>query len=175
MASDIALTAAPSSGVALVADRVLGAFGPDRSLTERVALFAAAASVGPSFEPGLQPRRTIDQAIATGVIAAATLSAVTVAQSSIETVARLITGGRTDAASASARLAFTVGSNVVIGARRRGPVARPPAARGRAHAPRTAARRGQPHGPGRGAWAQASRRSSGRATSASSATRVAGG
>ena len=26
-------------------------------------LFAAAASVGPSFEPGLQPRRTIDQAI----------------------------------------------------------------------------------------------------------------
>ena len=116
MASDFALTEAPSSGVAHIADRVIGAFGPDRSLTERVALFAAAASVGPSFEPGLQPRRTIDQAIATGVIAAATLSAVTVAQSGIETAARLITGGRTDAASASARLAFTVGSNVVIGA-----------------------------------------------------------
>ena len=116
MAAEIALTGAPQSGVAHVVDRVIGAFGPDRSLTERVALFAAAASVGPSFEPGLQPRRTIDQAIATGVIAAATLSAVTVAQSGIESVARLITGGRTDAASASARLAFTVGSNIVIGA-----------------------------------------------------------
>lgn len=116
MAADITLTGAPQSGVAHVADRIIGAFGPDRSLTERVALFAAAASVGPSFEPGLQPRRTVDQAIATGVIAAATLSAVTVAQSGIESVARLITGGRTDAASASARLAFTVGSNIVIGA-----------------------------------------------------------
>ena len=107
---------APAPGFASVADRVIGAFGPDRSLTERVALFAAAASVGPTFEPGLQPRRTVDQAVATGVVAAATLSAVTVAQSGIESVARLITGGRTDAASASARLAFTVGSNVLIGA-----------------------------------------------------------
>ncbi len=105
-----------SSVVARGANTLIGAFGPDRSLTERVAMFAAAASVGPSFEPGLQPRRTVDQAIATGVIAASTLSAVTVAQSAIESVARLITGGRTDSASASARLAFTVGSNVVIGA-----------------------------------------------------------
>jgi uncharacterized membrane protein len=99
-----------------VVDKVIGAFGPDRSLTERVALFAAAASVGPSFEPGLQPRRTIDQAIATGVIAAATLSAVTVAQSAIESVGRMVTGGRTDKASSSARLAFTVGTDVLIGA-----------------------------------------------------------
>ncbi len=104
-----------SSGVRL-SDRLLGTLGPDRSLTERVALFAAAASVGPTFEPGLQPRRTVDQAIATGVISAATLSAVTVAQSAIESVGRIMTGGRTDAASASARLAFTVGSNVLIGA-----------------------------------------------------------
>lgn len=97
-------------------DRALGSLGPDRSLTERVALFAAAASVGPSFEPGLQPRKTLDQAIATGVIAATTLSAVTVAESAVETLGRLITRGRTDAASASARLAFTVGSNALIGA-----------------------------------------------------------
>ena len=53
---------------ARAADRILGVLGPDRSLTERVALFAAAASVGPSFEPGLQPRKTRDQAIATGAI-----------------------------------------------------------------------------------------------------------
>lgn len=98
------------------ADRLVGAFGPDRSVTERVAVLAAALSVGPSFEPGLQPRRTMDQAVATGVIAATTLSAVTVAQSAIESIGRRITGGRTDAASASARLAFTVGSNAFIGA-----------------------------------------------------------
>lgn len=98
-----------------VVDRAVGALGPDRSLTERVALFAAAASVGPSFEPGLQPRRNLDQAIATGVIAASTLSAVTVAQSAVESVARVLTRGRTDASSAKARLAFTVGSNALIG------------------------------------------------------------
>jgi uncharacterized membrane protein len=104
------------TGVAGFADKLIGAMGPDRSLTERVALFAAAASVGPSFEPGLQPRRTIDQAIATGVISATTLSAVTVTQSAIESLGRLVTRGRTDTASTTARLAFTVGTNVVVGA-----------------------------------------------------------
>lgn len=94
----------------------VGALGPDRSLTERVALFAAAASVGPSFEPGLQPRRTMDQAVATGVIAASTLSAVTVAQSGIESIGRLLTGGRRDTGSTAVRLAFTVGTNVLVGA-----------------------------------------------------------
>ncbi len=107
----------PSGGGALRAlDRVVGALGPDRTLTERVALFAAAAAVGPSFEPGLQPRRTLDQAIATGVIAATTLSAVTVAESAVESLGRLITRGRTDTASRSASLAFTVGTNALIGA-----------------------------------------------------------
>ncbi len=99
-----------------IANTIIGSLGPDRSLTERVALFAAAASVGPSFEPGLQPRRTMDQAIATGVIAATTLSAVTVAQSGIEAVGRLVTRGRRDTGSTAARLAFTVGTNLVVGA-----------------------------------------------------------
>ncbi len=81
---------------------VIGSLGPDRSLTERVALFAAAASVGPSFEPGLQPRRTIHQAVATGVISAVTLSAVTVAQSAIESAGRMITRGRRDTGSTAA-------------------------------------------------------------------------
>ena len=116
MSAELASSGGPSSGVGKVADRVLGILGPDLSITERVALFAAAASVGPSFEPGLQPRRTMDQAIATGVISATTLSAVTVAQSGIESIARLITGRRTDTASVSVRLAFRVGSNVLIGA-----------------------------------------------------------
>jgi uncharacterized membrane protein len=104
------------TGVLGVVDTIVGAMGPDRSLTERVALFAAAASVGPSFQPGLQPRRTIDQAIATGVIAATTLSAVTATQSAIETVGRIVTGGRTDTASQAAKLGFTVGTNVMVGA-----------------------------------------------------------
>lgn len=111
-----ALAPTAPSGLPHALNRVVGAFGPDRSLTERVAMFAAAASVGPSFEPGLQPRSTIDQAIATGVISATTLTAVTAAQSGIEAVARLLVGRRRDTASASARLAFTVGGNVVIGA-----------------------------------------------------------
>jgi len=115
MTSDVAAGSTPS-GIAGIADRVIGAMGPDRSLTERVALFAAAASVGPSFQPGLQPRKTLDQAIATGVIAATTLSAVTATQSAIESLGRIMTGRRTDTASAAARLAFTVGTNVVVGA-----------------------------------------------------------
>jgi uncharacterized membrane protein len=115
MDPDVAASTPAAPVLLRAADAVLGAFGPDRSMTERVALFAAAASVGPSFEPGLQPRRTIDQAIATGIISAATLSAVTATQSVVESVGRLITGGRTDAASTSARLAFQVGSNVLIG------------------------------------------------------------
>lgn len=96
--------------------RLVGALGPNRTLPERVAMFAAAASVGASFEPGLQPRKTIDQAIATGVISAVTLSAVTVAQSGIESVGRGLTRGRTDNASALARLLFSVGTNVAVGA-----------------------------------------------------------
>ena len=107
-------SATTGSGRAMqVANTVIGALGPDRSLTERVALFAAAASVGQSFEPGLQPRRTIDQAIETGVISATTLSAVTVAQSAIESVGRLVTRGRTDTASSAALDASTRQSGTV--------------------------------------------------------------
>ncbi len=106
-------TAVDSSAPSIL-DRMIGAMGPDRSLTERVALLAAAASVGPSFEPGLQPRSTIDQAIATGVISATTLSAVTVTQSAIESLGRILTRGRSDTASTAARLAFTVGTNVLV-------------------------------------------------------------
>ena len=97
-------------------DTVIGRLGPDLSLAERAARFAAAASVGPSFQPALQPRRTIDQAIATGVISATTLSAVTATQSVIESLGRTIARGRTNSGSAAARLAFTVGTNVLIGA-----------------------------------------------------------
>lgn len=113
---DDELPSSTASGLPHMLNRAVGVLGPDRSLTERVAMFAAAASVGASFEPGLQPRSTIDQAIATGVISASTLTAVTAAQSGIEAVARSLIGRRGDTVTATARLAFTVGSNVVIGA-----------------------------------------------------------
>ncbi len=97
-------------------NKLLGMLGPDLTLAERVALFAAAASVGPSFEPGLQPRRTVDQAVATGVIAASTLSGVSVTQSAIESVGRSVTRNRTDTGSALARFLFSVGSNALTAA-----------------------------------------------------------
>lgn len=71
-------------------DAVMGWFGPDRSLAGRVALFSAAAIVGPSFEPGLQPRRTAHQALATGVLAAFTLTSVTATQSTITAIGRVL-------------------------------------------------------------------------------------
>lgn len=97
--------------------RVVAALGPGRSIPERVALFAAAAAVGPSFEPGLQPRRTVHQAIATGVISASTLTLVTATQSGVEAVGRQVlrrlpTG--TDTERAGLGLLLSVGSNVVI-------------------------------------------------------------
>ena len=94
----------------------VGWLGPTRSLPERAALFAAAASVGPSFEPGLQPRRTIDQAIATGVISATTLSAVTASQSLVEALGRAVVRGADEDSGAAAALAFTVGTNAVAAA-----------------------------------------------------------
>ena len=95
--------------------RVLDALGHNRPLAERVATFAAAAAVGPSFEPGLQPRKTLDQAIATGVISAATLSLVTAAESGIDALGNRLSRNRTaatDGSSSAARLAFTVGTNL---------------------------------------------------------------
>ena len=73
---------------------LIGALGPKRTIGERVALFTAAAAVGPSFEPGLQPRRTLHQAIATGVISASTLSLVTATQSAIEAAIGLALRGQ---------------------------------------------------------------------------------
>ena len=94
----------------------LGWLGTNRSLPERAALFAAAASVGPSFEPGLQPRRTIDQAIATGLISATTLSAVTASQSVIESLGRTVVRRGAEEPSPAAALLFAVATNAAAAA-----------------------------------------------------------
>ncbi len=90
--------------------------GPGRTLPERVALFAAAAAVGPSFEPGLQPRRTVDQAIATGVISAATLSMVTATQSLIHSAGNRVLRGRADDFGRGSAVLFAIGTNAVAAA-----------------------------------------------------------
>ena len=95
---------------------ILGWLGPNRSLPERAALFAAAAAVGPSFEPGLQPRGTMDQAIATGLISATTLSAVTASQSIIESLGRKVARRGDDEPSAAAALIFALGTNFIAAA-----------------------------------------------------------
>ena len=48
------------------------------------------------------------------MISATTLSAVTVAQSGIESLGRILTRGRADASSTAVRLAFTVGTNALV-------------------------------------------------------------
>ncbi len=93
--------------------RIVGWLGPDRSVTERVALFATAAVIGPTFEPGLQPRSTLHQAIATGVVSAATLTSVTAAQSSIEAVGRIVTRSQRDTTSQATRVTFSIAANAV--------------------------------------------------------------
>lgn len=94
--------------------QVAGVLGPQRTIPERVAMFAAAATVGPSFEPGLQPRRTIHQAIATGVISASTLSLVTATQSGVESAIRLVLRGRAERGDDAVRLLLAVGANAVV-------------------------------------------------------------
>jgi uncharacterized membrane protein len=90
----------------------LGWLGPDRTIAERAAFFAAAAVVGESFEPGLQPRKTVHQAIATGVLSAVTLTTVSATQGVFVALGRAVTGGRTDASSKAQRLAFGLGTNL---------------------------------------------------------------
>lgn len=97
-------------------NRAIGWLGPDRTIPERVALFAAAAAVGPSFEPGLQPRKTLDQALATGAISATTLTAVTATESVIDAFSRRITSRIGGSRGQGARLLLNVGSGVFVAA-----------------------------------------------------------
>lgn len=105
------------------ASRLLGLLGPDRSVTERVAIFAAVAVVGPTFEPGLQPRRTVHQAIATGLISTGTLLGVTLAESSIEAAGRLVArrlGNGQTATGVATRVSFAIAANSVAALAGRG-------------------------------------------------------
>ncbi len=105
------------------ASRLLGLLGPDRSVTERVAIFAAVAVVGPTFEPGLQPRRTVHQAIATGLISTGTLLGVTLAESSIEAAGRLVArriGNGQTATGVATRVSFGIAANSVAALAGRG-------------------------------------------------------
>lgn len=99
-----------------LAQRLLGLLGPDRSVTERVGMFAAVAVVGPTFEPGLQPRRTVHQAIATGLVSTGTLLGVTLAESTIEAVGRVVArriGNGQTSTGVATRVSFGIAANSV--------------------------------------------------------------
>lgn len=106
---------AASAGRSKLARRIIGWLGPDRSVTERVAMFSAVAVVGPSFEPGLQPRRTLHQALATGLVSAGTLLSVTLAQSSIESLGRIVTR-RLGPSESTERVVTRVGVTIAVNA-----------------------------------------------------------
>ncbi|TYB67890.1 hypothetical protein FXF51_14105 [Nonomuraea sp. PA05] len=113
----------------------------DTGTVEAAGLLAAAGSVGPSFQPGLLPRTTRDQALITGVVASANYAFAATTQALAEAVARRL--GR--------RLAVARGRPPRLEAGRgrlsrlavvRGRLSRLDAGRGRL--PRLAAARGRP-------------------------------
>ncbi|UBU16935.1 alpha/beta-hydrolase family protein [Nonomuraea gerenzanensis] len=61
---------------------------PEAGTVEAAGLLAAAGSVGPSFQPGLLPRTTRDQALITGVVASANYAFAATTQALAEAVGR---------------------------------------------------------------------------------------
>jgi uncharacterized membrane protein len=61
---------------------------------EAAGLFAAVGSIGPSFQRGLLPRSTGQQAVVTGVVAAVNYALATSAQAAVESFARRVTGAQ---------------------------------------------------------------------------------
>jgi uncharacterized membrane protein len=59
---------------------------------EAAGLFAAVGSIGPSFQRGLLPRSTGQQAVVTGVVAAVNYALTTSVQAAVESFARRVTG-----------------------------------------------------------------------------------
>lgn len=68
-----------------------------RDVTERTAALIASASVGDSFQPGLLPRGSVDQAVATGVITGLNYALVSTSQSFIAALTSSWLGGGDDA------------------------------------------------------------------------------
>lgn len=95
-------------------DRLLGKLGPDRPMADRVGIFAAAAVVGPTFEPGLQPRGNVHQAVATGVVSALTLGTVTASQSAVDAFARIVTRDRVSTSDALVRYGLGIAINAGV-------------------------------------------------------------
>src|SRR5262247_1019858 len=88
-------------------------------IAERAAGFASTAMVGTSFGPGLLPRAGLDQALATGLVAATNHGLVMTAQSACAALARRFAGddGRpSDSARAYAAQAAVSAGLAVAGA-----------------------------------------------------------
>ena len=64
------------------------------SASERAGFIAAIASAGPTFQPGLLPRRPLDQTLATGVVSALNYTLVTTTQAGVRAVLRSVAPSR---------------------------------------------------------------------------------
>lgn len=88
----------------------------DRDLAERAAAFAATATVGPSFAPGLLPRGPMDQAVATGLSASMSYGIASVSQSLIDGLAKRIAPGKGKATRGGRKYLAAVANLAAIGA-----------------------------------------------------------
>ncbi|MEO6821360.1 MAG: alpha/beta-hydrolase family protein [Candidatus Nanopelagicales bacterium] len=85
-----------------------------RDVTERTAALIASASVGGSFEPGLLPRSSVDQAVATGVVTALNYSLVSTSQSFISSFTSSVLRTDSEAAPMQRRGAEAVANLALI-------------------------------------------------------------
>ena len=63
-------------------------------IATRTGVFAAIASVGPSFDPGLMPRNSLDQAAVTGITSSINFGLAATSQSAVESAARWVASKR---------------------------------------------------------------------------------
>lgn len=96
---------------------VLGIIGPGLDTPSRAGLLAAAVSVGASFQRGLMPRSTLNQAVVTGVSAATNYGLTTTFESLLQSATFAVAGDSADHATRGRRRAMLLAGNVVaIGA-----------------------------------------------------------
>jgi uncharacterized membrane protein len=93
--------------------KVLGVVGPGLDTPARAGLLAAAVSVGASFQRGLMPRSSLNQAIITGASAAANFGVTTILESVLQSATFAVAGDSADHAARSRRRGLLLAGNLV--------------------------------------------------------------
>ncbi|MFZ0325620.1 MAG: alpha/beta-hydrolase family protein [Actinomycetes bacterium] len=96
-----------------VLGQVLGKLGPGLDPPARAGLLAAAASIGPSLQRGMMPRSTLNQAMITGTVSAASFGLTTSTQSVIQSLALAVAGDSTDRGTRGRRRGLVLAMNAV--------------------------------------------------------------